>query len=265
MRENKLRTIWQQGGAAINGWLHIPSSWSAEVMAHQGFDSLTVDTEHGMAGIETTLAMFQAISTTDVTPLARVPWNEPGIIMRLLDAGSMGIICPMINSRAEAEAFVGACRYYPQGYRSLGPTRASIYNGADYAQHANESVITLAMIETAEAMAHLDEIMTTPGLDGIYVGPGDLSLTLGGAERVDYTEPMLIAALDTILAAAQKHSIIAGLHTNSAAYARQAIDKGFQFVTLRTDSTLLASAAREIVAATRDQAPTAPAAPDSPY
>ena len=104
MRENRLRTIWQQGKAAVNGWLHIPSAWSAEVMAHQGYDSLTVDMEHGMAGFERALGMLQAISTTGVTPLARASWNEPGIVMRLLDAGSMGIICPMVNTRGQAVA-----------------------------------------------------------------------------------------------------------------------------------------------------------------
>ena len=125
MRANRLRRIWQQANAAVNGWLHIPSAWSAEVMAHQGYDSLTVDMEHGLAGFETALAMFQAISTTDVTPLARAPWNEPGLIMRILDAGGMGVICPMVNTRSQAEAFVGACRYPPLGYRSFGVAAAA--------------------------------------------------------------------------------------------------------------------------------------------
>ena len=125
-------------------------------MAHQGFDSLTIDLEHGFAGFETALTMIQAIAGAGVTPLARAPWNEPGIIMRLLDAGCLGIICPMVNERAEAERFVGACRYPPQGYRSLGPTRAGLVYGSDYARTANARVITLAMVETAAALANLD-------------------------------------------------------------------------------------------------------------
>jgi 4-hydroxy-2-oxoheptanedioate aldolase len=265
MRENKLRTIWQQGNAVINGWLHIPSAWSAEVMAHQGFDSLTVDLEHGMAGFETTLTMFQAISTTDVVPMARVPWNEPGIIMRLLDAGCLGIICPMVNSRAQAEAFVGACRYPPLGYRSLGPTRARIYAGADYAAFANQSVITLAMVETAEALSNVAEIASTPGLDGLYIGPGDLSLSLGGTQRVDLTEPHLVEALDAILASARRHDRFAGLHTNSPQYARRAIERGFRFVTVMTDTTMLATMAKRMVAAARGEELGLAAGPTSAY
>src|SRR5690349_19310477 len=110
MRENNVRTIWHNGGAVINGWLAIPSPWSAEVMANVGWDSLTVDVQHGLIGYDTALPMLQAISTTSTIPLARVPWNEPASIMKLLDAGAYGIICPMVNTRAEAEAFVGACR-----------------------------------------------------------------------------------------------------------------------------------------------------------
>ncbi|MCP4166238.1 MAG: 2,4-dihydroxyhept-2-ene-1,7-dioic acid aldolase [Chloroflexi bacterium] len=265
MRTSHLRTIWQNGEAAINGWLHIPSSWSAEVMAHQGFDSLTIDLEHGMADFQTALTMFQAISTTAVTPLARAPWNEPGIMMRLLDAGCMGIICPMVNSPEQAERFVGACRYHPQGYRSLGPTRARLYAGADYADRANEVVVTMAMVETAEGLDNVDEICRTPGLDGVYSGPGDLSLSLGGRQRVDLTEPKLVAALDTILAATKRHGKIAGLHTNSPEYARQAIDKGFQFVTVMTDSTILGTYAKHLVATTRGTDPTDVATPATPY
>ena len=139
MRENRVRTIWQSGEAAVNGWLHIPSSWSAEIMSHQGWDSLTVDMQHGLMDYQTALTMLQAVSTTPVTPLARVPWNEPGIIGRMLDAGAYGIICPMINTRADAEAFVGACRYAPQGYRSLGPTRANLYAGSETGVFKNTS------------------------------------------------------------------------------------------------------------------------------
>ncbi|RMF77330.1 MAG: 2,4-dihydroxyhept-2-ene-1,7-dioic acid aldolase, partial [Chloroflexi bacterium] len=140
MRENTVKTLWQNGEAAINGWLHIPSTWSAEVMAHQGWDSLTIDMQHGMTGYQTALYMLQALSTTDVVPLVRVTWNEPGLIGRMLDAGAYGVICPMVNTREQCEAFVGACRYHPMGYRSLGPTRAKLYAGDDYAAHANETI-----------------------------------------------------------------------------------------------------------------------------
>ncbi len=118
MRENKLRRLWRDGGAAVNGWLAIPSSVSAEAMAHQGWDSLTIDMQHGLVDYTNALPMLQGISTTETVPLVRVPWLEPGVIMKALDAGAYGIICPMVNTREDAERFVGACRYAPQGYRS---------------------------------------------------------------------------------------------------------------------------------------------------
>lgn len=259
MSLNPLRALWQTDQTALNGWLHIPSSWSAEVMARQGFDSLTIDLEHGFAGFETALAMIQAIGGAGAAPLARAPWNEPGIIMRLLDAGCLGVICPMVNNRADAERFVGACRYHPAGYRSLGPTRAGLVYGSDYARSANATVITLAMVETAEAMGQLDAICSTPGLDGVYVGPGDLSLSLGGKQRLDSYEPVMVEALDAIQAAARRHGIVAGLHANSPDYARMVIDKGYRFVTVMTDSGILAAYARQLVQATRGGAAAPPA------
>jgi 4-hydroxy-2-oxoheptanedioate aldolase len=247
MRPNALKRLFAEGKSAVNGWLHIPSSASAEVMAHQGFDSLTIDMQHGLAMIESSLPMLQAMSTTDVTPLARVPWNEPGVIMKMLDLGCYGIICPMVNSRAECEAFVGACRYPPLGYRSYGPTRVKYYAGADYPAHANDEVLTLAMIETAAAMENLDAIASTPGLDGLYVGPADLSQSLGGKPGADFSEGPVPEALDTILAAAKKYNLVAGLHNGSAAYAKAMIDKGFQLVTVQSDLGFLAKEAANVV------------------
>ena len=241
MRENRLRLIWQAGGAALNGWLHIPSSFSAEVMAHQGWDSLTIDLQHGPIDYHDAVPMLQAISTTTTTPLARVPWNEPGAIMKMLDAGCYGIICPLINSREQAEAFDGACRYPPQGYRSYGPTRANLYAGADYAQHANQTVVALAMIETAEALANVEAIAGTPGLDGLYIGPADLSQSLGGRPQVDLNDQEFVDVLLRILRAAQQHGIIAGIHTNSSEDANTMIEHGFQFVTVLSDARLLAA------------------------
>ncbi|MCB9077109.1 MAG: 2,4-dihydroxyhept-2-ene-1,7-dioic acid aldolase [Anaerolineaceae bacterium] len=247
MRENRLKSMWQRGETALNGWLQIPSAWSAELMAHQGWDSLTIDLQHGLIGYETALLQLQAISTTEVVPLARVPWNEPGIIMKLLDAGAYGIICPMINNRAEAEAFVDACRYAPEGYRSVGPTRARVYGGGDYQTQANKTIITMAMIETAEALENVEAIVSVSGLDAIYIGPADLSLSLTGAVQVDYTEPDLLAVLDTILAVAQKHDVVAGIHTSSPEFAQKMIDTGFQLVTVSSDSGLLRDAAEATV------------------
>ena len=137
MRENKIKKMMNEGKPVINGWLQIPSTVSAEAMAHQGWDSLTIDMQHGLVDYTNALPMLQTISTTDVTPLARVNWNEPGQIMKILDAGCYGIICPMVSNKEEAERFVQACMYPPHGYRSFGPVRGLIYGGSDYAKHAS--------------------------------------------------------------------------------------------------------------------------------
>ena len=138
MRANKIKKMMKDGKPIVNGWLQIPSSFSAEVMSHQGWDSLTIDMQHGVIDYPNALQMLQAISTTDVTPLARVNWNEPGQIMKILDAGCYGVICPMVSNKLEAEKFVQACMYPPKGYRSFGPIRGLIYGGGDYGDHSNE-------------------------------------------------------------------------------------------------------------------------------
>lgn len=264
MRENKIRTIWKQGGAVINGWLSIPNTWSAEVMAHQGWDSLLVDMQHGLMDLGQAIAMFQAISTTDTVPLARANWNEPGGIMKLLDAGAYGIVCPMVNTRQECEAFVGACRYHPQGYRSLGPTRARVYAGADYPQHANDTVLAIAMIETAQAMQNLDAIVSVPGLDAVYVGPGDLGLSVLGKPSPNSTDPAFMELLERILSSAKGAGIVAGIHTSSVPYAKLMIEMGMQFVTVGSDTSLMADAARAVVAGMRDES-VKPEARSDPY
>src|SRR5262249_41310294 len=149
VRENTLKSIWARGEAVVNGWLSIPSAFSAEVMAQQGYDSLTVDMQHGVVDYQVAVTMLQAISTTSVIPLARVPWNDRARIMKILDAGVYGVICPMINTREQAEALVQASKYPPRGFRSWGPVRASLYAGSDYGDRANEDLIVMPMIETA--------------------------------------------------------------------------------------------------------------------
>jgi len=251
VRENTLKSIWARGEAVVNGWLSIPASFSAEVMAHQGFDSLTIDMQHGVIDYQTAVTLLQAISTTPVMPLARVPWNDPGRLMKILDAGVYGVICPMINTRAQAEALVGACKYPPRGFRSWGPVRASIYAGADYGDRANADIVVMPMIETAEAVQNLDEILSVPGVDAIYVGPSDLSLALGCKPRLDQTDPPVVEAQLKIVEACKRHGVVAGIHNNTAAYALKMIAAGYQFVTLASDSRFLAAKAAEEVAAVR--------------
>ena len=205
MRKNKLKEIFKQGGSAINGWLQIPNSFTAELMANQNWDSLTLDMQHGVIDYSNAISMLQAISTTEVVPLARVNWNEPGQIMKILDAGAYGIICPMVSNRKEAENFVQACMYPPKGYRSYGPIRGLVYGGPDYADEANNEILKFAMIETKESLDNLDEIMQTPGLDGIYIGPADLSLAIGEKPSFDKPEgDPVYEGIMTILQQAKK-------------------------------------------------------------
>jgi 4-hydroxy-2-oxoheptanedioate aldolase len=251
MRENKLRRVWKSGGAVVNGWLAIPNSFSAETMAQQGWDSLTVDLQHGVVDYQAMVTMLQAISTTETVPVVRVPWLEPGILMKALDAGAYAVICPMVNSRVDAQNLVAWTHYAPQGTRSFGPVRATLYGGADYPQHANDTIVTLAMIETAKALDNLDDILSVEGLDAVYIGPSDLSLSLGCAPAMDDVEPKVAQAIDHILERAKAHGVVAGVHNASAESALKRIAKGFQFVTVSSDARLIAAGAQAVIARMR--------------
>jgi 4-hydroxy-2-oxoheptanedioate aldolase len=259
MRANRLRDIWQAGGAAVNGWLAIANSFSAETMAHQGWDSLTIDLQHGVVDYPQMVTMLQAISTTNTVPVVRVPWLEPGILMKTLDAGAYGVICPMVNTREDAQKLVAYTHYAPRGTRSFGPVRALLYGGADYPQHANDTIVSFAMIETAAALDNLDDILSVEGLDAIYIGPSDLSLALGCTPTFDDLDPKAAEAVDHILARAKAHGVVAGIHNGSPEAALKRIAKGFQFTTVSSDARLMAAGAQQVMARMRAGQPPAPA------
>jgi 4-hydroxy-2-oxoheptanedioate aldolase len=235
-------------------------------MAAQGYDSITIDVQHGALDYGDVLPMFQAMRASGTVLMARAPWCEPGIIMKLLDAGAMGIICPMVNTAEDAARFASYLRYPPRGQRSFGPTRVGVAHGlAAYAKEANDLVLGFAMIETAEALRNLDAIAATPGLDGLYIGPADLTLGLSEGRLppgFDREEPEMIEAIQRILAAAHCAGIKACLHCGTADYAARAVDWGFDLVTVGGDSRLLAAAASASVARFRElaQRSSAPAA-----
>ncbi len=244
MRENRLKELWAEDRPALGGWLGIPSSTSAEMMAHAGFDWLCIDMQHGAIDYQVAVTMLQAISTTDTVPIVRVPWNEPGIIMKVLDAGAYGVIIPMVNSRAEAEAAVAACRYAPDGVRSYGPARAVLYAGPDYFGRANETVLCIPMIETREAVANVDEIVGTPGVDAAFIGPSDLSVSLGLPPQYDQDAAEFVEAIAGVEAACKKHGVIAGVFGGSADVAKKRIEQGFRLVEVADDGrTMLVGAA----------------------
>jgi len=250
MIKNKLKEIWAEGKPSINGWLSIGNPFTAEIMAAQGYDSICIDIQHGAFDYSDVLPMLQAMRASGLTLLARVPWLEPGIIMKALDAGAYGVVCPMVNTAEQAAEFVSYMRYPPLGQRSFGPTRANFSAGANYAQEANGEMLAFAMVETAEAMQNLDAIAATPGLDGIYVGPADLTLSLAQgrlAPAFDREEPEMVDALKKIVAACKKNNIRAALHCGTPEYAVRAIGWGFNMTTVSGDSRLLAAAAQESV------------------
>jgi 4-hydroxy-2-oxoheptanedioate aldolase len=251
MRENRLRTLWKSDQAVVNGWLAIPNSFSAEVMAHQGWDSLTIDLQHGVIDYAAMVTMLQAISTTAAVPVVRVPWLEPGIIMKTLDAGAYGVICPMVSTREEAQRFVAYTNYAPRGTRSFGPVRATLYGGADYPTQANDTIVRFAMIETAQALDNLDAILSVEGLDAIYIGPSDLSLALGCKPVFDDVDPKAAQAIDHIVERAKAHGVVAGIHNGRADVARSRIAKGFRFVTVGSDARILAAGSQDLLGAMR--------------
>ncbi len=252
---NKLKARFAAGKAAVNGWLAIPSGFSAEVMAQCGWDSVTVDMQHGVQDYQSMVQCFQAMDRHPITQLVRVPWNEPGIIGKSLDGGAWGIICPMVNTAAEAKALADACLYPPLGKRSNGPIRAAMYGEASsYQTIANDEVMVIPMIETQQAIDNIDEILSVPGISGIYIGPSDMGLSLGLIPTLDREEPIILDIYKKLLASCRKHGKFAGLHNGTAAYAARMIQMGFQLATIANDSGLMARAAREAVTATRKAA-----------
>lgn len=258
MRGQRLRTKLDAGILALNGWMSLPDASLAEFMAHQGYDSITIDMQHGMMGYDRALAMLQAISTTDVTPMVRVPSNEPGIIMRMLDAGAMGIICPMVNRPDQAQAFVDSCLYSPRGGRSFGPTRVQISAGPDYWKLANEVVMPIAMIETAEAMDNLDAILDVPGLYGVYIGPGDFSLSFGLNPVTDINSPDMLNRYETIIASAALRGLKHGMHCGSIDQTLTMRRLGFNFLTAMSDMRLLALGAQTLMKSLEQDVETVP-------
>ncbi len=252
-----LKTHFSGGRTVINGWCSMPTSITPEILARLGYDTVTVDLQHGLLDYQMALSMLQAIDLQGVPALCRVPWNEPGIIMKVLDAGFVGVICPMVNTRTEAEAFVSACRYAPRGSRSFGPTRALQVHGADYARTAQDFVCTYAMIETAEALANLDDILGCEELDGVYIGPSDLALSLGYTPSLLPTDSTVIEAIETIRSKTKGAGKIAGIHCGSPKMTRDALEGGFDLATLLTDVRMFTTFATSQLAEARQVQPTA--------
>ena len=251
MIQNPLIELWRRNEPAYTGWLNLASSWSAELMARAGFDAVVIDMQHGLMDRAGMLAMLQATGAAGIPGLVRTSWNEPSAPMQALDAGAYGVICPMIGTREECEAFVSACRYPPRGIRSVGPTRSLVSIGADSVARAAAFSLTFAQIETAAGLANVEAIASVPGLDGLYVGPWDLSLDLGLPEPGNLMDPELLKALETILAATRRHGLVAGIYTGSAEDGLRMASLGFRCVNIAADTALLQRAAAAEVRAAK--------------
>ena len=246
---NSLIKFWSDGKSAVNAWLAINSPVSAEAMAKVPWDTVTIDCQHGMVDLGQAMTMIQTVATSGKVTLCRVPWNDPVWIMKFLDAGALGIICPMVNSRAQADAFVSACKFAPEGNRSWGPVRIPFSNPVEYKDWANKSIVTLAMIETQEALDNLDEILSTPGLDAIYVGPSDLAISLGEAPDPLAQAQKVKDAIKRIFDAAQKYNIIPCIHTGSGEMAKEYLGLGWRLTTIQNDLRLMLAGAMAALSA----------------
>lgn len=254
MRPNEVRRRFRAGNSIINAWLSIPSAYAAEITGHAGFDAVTVDLQHGMCGFESAVAMLQALSSTPAVPLVRPTSADPVLIMRLLDAGAYGVIVPQVDTPAICRQVVAACRYPPQGTRSFGPSRGLLYGGADYVKGANDEILVLAMIESAQALASIDEILSVPSLDGLYVGPNDLAMSLGLAPGA--IEAEVETAIAAILAAGLKHGLLCGIFCPDGATAAQRLAQGFHLVTPGNDAAALRGHYARALAAARGETST---------
>lgn len=246
MRTNGLQDVWRQGRCALNAWLSIGSSYSAEVVAHLPYDAVTVDLQHGMFDVETALVMLQAISSTAAVPMVRVPANTSWLIQKVLDMGAYGVICPMIDTREQCEAFVRAMRYPPNGERSFGPARGLLYGGADYVDGADDAVLSWAMIETELALANIEQIAAVPGLNGLYIGPSDLSMTLEGAIG-NPLSPHVIKEIERVIKVARAYDLRVGIFCPDAAFARVMVASGCDLVTVMNDAGLLRKATGALI------------------
>jgi 4-hydroxy-2-oxoheptanedioate aldolase len=249
---NRVRELWRQGKVVVNGWLLIPNGFSAEMMAQAGWDSMTVDLQHGVQDYMSMVACFQAIQAQPVLPLVRIPANEAGIVGKVLDAGAHGVICPMINTAVQAREFVASCKYPPVGRRSNGPVRAGLYAGdTPYQRTANAETLCIPMIETMESLKNLESILDVPGVDAVYVGPTDLGFSLGLGPALDRGEPDILAAYQRILRETAARGVHAGIHCASAIYAVRMIEMSFRMVTVGWDSAFINAGARAALAAVR--------------
>lgn len=250
---NPLREVWRAGGTALGLWSVVPGSFGAEILAGTGVDYVCVDQQHGIIGYDAMVPMLQAIDAGGAAPITRVLSGDPYRIMKSLDAGAWGVIVPLVNSVDEAQSAVAACRYPPRGVRSYGPSRTASVIGSGDPEVLDAEALCLVMVETREALENVDEIAATPGLDGIYVGPSDLALSLGLPPTLEIYEDEHAEAVERVRDACARNGIAAGIQASSGEWARRHAEAGFDMVTVATDASLLRGAALAELAVVRGE------------
>jgi 4-hydroxy-2-oxoheptanedioate aldolase len=247
VKTNRVKELWKQGKPAVQGWCSTGNPYIAECMAHAGFDAVVIDWQHGVGvGQESLVACLQAIGSSEAVPIVRLPRNSPEYISYVLDAGAYGVIVPMVNSYAEAEAAGRACRYAPRGCRSIAGNRPTLSEPLDaYVQRANHDVICLVMIETATALEHVEEIARAPEIDGLYIGPSDLSLDMGVSLSGWPNDERHLAAVQRIFAAAKANGIVACHHGSGPDVSAKFVNMGSMLCQIGNDVRMLSAATAE--------------------
>jgi 4-hydroxy-2-oxoheptanedioate aldolase len=232
--------------------LTLPDPVAAQLMAKTGFEWLTVEIEHTPVTFETAAQSFAIVAASGCVPLARVPWNSGENIKRVLDTGAWGIVVPMVNSRAEAEAVVKAARYRPLGERSIGgQLHATNFDtdAATYYAKANDEILVVVMAEHVQAVEQIDAILGVAGIDAVFVGPNDLHASMGLPPTFDSEDAQFNGALKKILSAAKARGVAAGIHVVDAAQAQRRIQEGWQFIAVASEAGLMLAKAGEITKA----------------
>jgi 4-hydroxy-2-oxoheptanedioate aldolase len=251
MKTNPVRAKLKRGEPSLGTWLTLPTPFSARQLAGVGFDWLTVELEHSPTNWESAAQCFLEISAGGVAPLTRLPWNTGENIKRALDLGAWGVIVPMVNSRAEAEAAVEHTRYHPRGNRSVGGQLHAISFGTDpatYYERANDEVLLVVMAEHVKGIENLDAILSVPGIDAVFIGPNDLHKSMGLKPSFESDHPQFVQALEHVRATAKKYGIAPGIHVADAAAALRRQKEGFQFIACASDIGMLLSKGREVAA-----------------
>lgn len=249
VKKNFVRAKLKRGESSIGTWLTLPSTMAAGLMAKSGFDWLTVELEHTPVSLETAADSFALIAACGAVPLARVPWNTGENIKRVLDTGAWGVVIPMVNSRADAIAAVEAARYAPLGQRSIGgQLHAANFDtdAATYYERANEEILVVVMMEHVKAIEAADEILSVPGIDVFFVGPNDLTHSMGQKPVFENDSPEFVGALKHLREVGKKHGVASGIHVVDAAAAKRRRDEGFQFIAVASELGMLMAKAKEV-------------------